>query len=108
MLEMHKSIGLRALVLAPTYELASQLYRELFLLNNHITNKLEIKLINKLNTNAACFKEQIQLVDILVTTPLKYLKLVKRKSIDVENIEFLILDEADKYFELVGTIYSLL
>ena len=70
-------------------------------LNNQISNKLEIKLITKLNTKAVCFKEQIQFVDILVTTPLKFLKLVKKTSSDLENVEFLVLDEADKYFELV-------
>ena len=54
------------LVLAPTYELASQLFREFTVLSNKIPNKLEIKLITKMNTKTACFKEQIQFIDILV------------------------------------------
>lgn len=80
MLEMHKMVGLRGfslkdfkrlksyigLVLAPTYELASQLFREFTVLSNKIPNKLEIKLITKMNTKTACFKEQIQFIDILV------------------------------------------
>lgn len=87
--------------MAPTYELAAQISRELLFLSHRIQNKLEIKLIDKMNTKVACFKEQIQFLDILVTTPLKFLKLVSKTSLDLETVEFLILDEADKYFELV-------
>jgi len=72
------------LVLAPTYELASQLYREFTVLSNKIPNKLEIKLITKMNTKTMCFKEQIQFIDILVSFFIvfreKLLKFIVKRS----------------------------
>jgi ATP-dependent RNA helicase DDX52/ROK1 len=61
---------------------------------------LKVKLFSKVSSNMSFFKNSFETMDILVTTPLKFLKLVKKAELDLTRIGYLILDEADKFFEM--------
>jgi superfamily II DNA/RNA helicase len=41
-------------------------------------------------------------VDLLVATPLRLLALIRAETIDLSKVEIVVLDEADKLFELEG------
>ncbi|KAL7645053.1 UNVERIFIED_CONTAM: hypothetical protein RMT77_003423 [Armadillidium vulgare] len=90
--------GFRAIILAPTRELAKQIARE----SDRMTEGLGLKtnIINKVkeSNNSPYFKK----FDILVTTPNRLIYLLEvdeevRKI--AENVEWLIVDESDKLFE---------
>ena len=94
----------RALVLAPTRELARQIFDTLsvFAAGSH----LKLALI----TGGVGFTPQIERmgrgVAILVATPGRLIDLLDRRSVDLSQTEFLVLDEADQMLDL-GFIHSL-
>lgn len=51
-----------------------------------------------MNRDKQAFKQSWLHLDLLITTPLKFLK--KHKFVDLSSVQTLIMDEADKYFEL--------
>lgn len=102
-LKEHEQNGLRAVVFAPTMELAEQIYREFAFLGFGLNN-LKIKLIQKISTETKNFSQHMEHIDLLITTPLKFLKLFSRVQKTVQNpfqsLQFVVFDETDKYFEL--------
>ncbi|XP_056629660.1 DEAD box protein 52 homolog [Diorhabda sublineata] len=92
--------GFRALILCPTRELAQQTQRECHRLAEgrgfrvHVISKIKKALI-QYNPNGS------QKFDILVTTPNRLCYLLKQDppAISLKNIEWLVIDEADKLFE---------
>lgn len=108
-----KRQGIRSLVLAPTRELARQIYLEAIRLSEG-TN-IRIHLINKTcqeKKNLKTFK----IYDMLITTPNKLIHLMRKKNskLNLNTVEWLVIDEADKLFEegensfreQLGTIYK--
>ncbi|XP_032680902.1 probable ATP-dependent RNA helicase DDX52 isoform X2 [Odontomachus brunneus] len=92
--------GFRAVILSPTRELAKQTYRECLRLSDGCDFRIHI--INK--TNQALTKygpSSSQKYDILVTTPKRLVFLLNQDppAISLNNVEWLIVDEADKLFE---------
>jgi len=88
----------RALILAPTRELASQIYRVFKTVSHHAklrVRKLEggegLKTVNLLKRE--CF-------EILVATPGKLAQSLKSKSINLSQVRYLVLDEADQLLDL--------
>lgn len=59
-----------------------------------------------MSQNFGIFKDQFNKTDVLVTTPLKFLKLVKSVGLNLEDVKYLVLDEADKFFEFVIMLYD--
>lgn len=57
-----------------------------------------------MNREKLAFKQAWNHIDILICTPLKFLKMYKRVAdlIDINKIEYIVMDESDKYFELVN------
>lgn len=96
----HNNIGIRALVISPTKELATQIYNETVKLTRGSKN-LSVCLLNK--SQAGKFRNNDhmsrQKFDILISTPLRLVDCVKHSSIDLSQVEYLVLDEADKLFE---------
>ncbi len=96
--QMTHGKGVRALIISPTREIAlqTQAFLELFGKNHDLV--------------AACFiggvkmKSQFQAVseqpDIIVATPGRLLDHIKRKTISVNAVEELVLDEADHMLDL--------
>ncbi|KAB2006960.1 hypothetical protein ERO13_D11G343900v2 [Gossypium hirsutum] len=88
--------GVRAVILCPTRELAAQTTRECKKLaegNNFYIKLLTKKLIRSAHlTKLRC--------DILISTPLRLSSAIKKRKLDLSRVEYLVLDESDKLFEL--------
>ena len=93
----------KAVVVLPTFELSLQVYSVVkeFLHLSGLGSTVAVRHINKFTfgDDKDKYTQELQETDILVTTPLKFLKL---NSLDVDLSLFtdVVLDEADKYFEL--------
>ncbi|ODV78004.1 ATP-dependent RNA helicase ROK1 [Suhomyces tanzawaensis NRRL Y-17324] len=93
-----KNHGIRGLIISPTNELTIQIFQQLQNLTKGkkltvgiLLKQLASKLSNKIVT-ASKF-------DILVSTPLRLIELVKNETVDLSKVEQLIIDEADKLFD---------
>ncbi|KAG8041351.1 hypothetical protein G9C98_002339 [Cotesia typhae] len=92
--------GFRAIILNPTRELAKQTYRECVRLSEgrgfriHIISKVD-QALEKYGPKSS------QKFDILITTPKRLLCLLNYEppAISLGNVEWLVVDEADKLFE---------
>lgn len=92
--------GFRALILCPTRELAKQTQRECIRLSDGIDFRIHI--ISKVNQAEMKYgRKSSKKYDILITTPKRICYLLNQEGniLDLSNIEWLILDEADKLFE---------
>uniref|UniRef100_A0A8B9TEZ1 Probable ATP-dependent RNA helicase DDX52 n=1 Tax=Anas platyrhynchos TaxID=8839 RepID=A0A8B9TEZ1_ANAPL len=92
--------GFRALIIAPTRELASQTHRELVKLAEG--TGFRIHMIQKAVEAAKKFgPKSSKKFDILVTTPNRLIYLLKQDppAIDLSSVEWLVVDESDKLFE---------
>ncbi|KAJ8750602.1 hypothetical protein K2173_015776 [Erythroxylum novogranatense] len=90
------STGIRAVILCPTRELAAQTTRECKRMA--YGSKLCVLLMTKdLIRNADLSKRHC---DVLVSTPLRLELAIRKKRIDLTRVEYLVLDECDKLFEL--------
>jgi len=83
-------------ILCPTRELAAQTVRECKKLAKG--RKYYIKLMTKDLSKSGNFKDMH--CDILVSTPLRLDHAVKKRDLDLSSVEYLVLDESDKLFEL--------
>ncbi|KAH9308001.1 hypothetical protein KI387_035912 [Taxus chinensis] len=88
--------GIRAVVLCPSRELAAQTTRECIKLTEG--RKFRVKLMTK--TLARCADFEKLSVDILVSTPLRLDFVLSEGKLNLSSVEYLILDESDKLFEL--------
>lgn len=91
-----KSKGVQVLVISPTRELASQTYDNLILLTD------------KGNLGCCCVyggvpkyeqREQLKKSHVVVATPGRLLDLMQEGSVDLSNVSYLVLDEADRMLE---------
>ncbi|KAI8339245.1 P-loop containing nucleoside triphosphate hydrolase protein [Chlamydoabsidia padenii] len=98
-LKTHEKVGYRALIIAPTRELAQQIDRELSKLS--VGTKLKCHLLTKAFTAAdkTQLPEQRQKYDILISTPMRLIYAIKEKEVDLSQVRHLILDEADRLLE---------
>ncbi|CAO3587530.1 unnamed protein product [Absidia cylindrospora] len=98
-LKKHDKVGYRALIIAPTRELAQQIDRELTRLA--AGTKIKSHLLTKSFTAAdkTQLPEQRQKFDILISTPMRLIYAVKEKEVDLSQVRHLILDEADKLLD---------
>jgi ATP-dependent RNA helicase DDX52/ROK1 len=90
-------VGLRAVVLSPTRELASQIHRHFETLGNG--RKFKIFLLTKANANENTFGKEVLRRDVLVATPLMLVHLVQKGHVDLSHVEHLVMDEADRLFQ---------
>lgn len=92
--------GFRAVILCPTRELAKQTYRECVRLSEGCNYRIHI--ISKINQALQKYgPKSSQKFDILITTPRRIIYLLNQDppAISLNNVEWLIVDEADKLFE---------
>jgi len=93
-----KPRGCRALILSPTRELASQIADSFRAYGKHMHLAIDVvfggipigRQIKRLATGA----------DILVATPGRLLDLVSQKALRLDDVEILVLDEADQMLDL--------
>ena len=99
LVETEKS-NIQAVVLAPTRELGQQIFENLSSYAKHMP---------EVSIAATCggipIKPQIERLtkatQILVATPGRLIDLMKRKAVDLSNVNYLVLDEAD---EMIGSL----
>ncbi|KAL7853631.1 hypothetical protein AOLI_G00204750 [Acnodon oligacanthus] len=92
--------GFRALIVAPTRELASQTHRELLKLSEGMG--FRVHMINKgVNAVKKYGPKSAKKFDILVTTPNRLIYLLNQDppALDLSCVEWLVVDESDKLFE---------
>ena len=90
--------GTRAIILAPTRELAIQVNEELAKLSKY--ERLTILPIYGGQPIDRQLKALRKGADIVVGTPGRILDHIKRKSLKLENVEFLVLDKADEMLNM--------
>ncbi|KAL8152779.1 hypothetical protein V2J09_010539 [Rumex salicifolius] len=88
--------GVRAVILCPTRELAAQTTRECKKLAKG--KKFYIKLMTKGLSRSADFSKMP--CGILISTPLRLAFAIRERKLDLSRVEYLVLDESDKLFEL--------
>jgi ATP-dependent RNA helicase RhlE len=90
--------GIRALVLAPTRELASQISENIaaYSKHTHITHTTIFGGVSQKNQEQALRKQ----VDILVATPGRLLDLLQQGVISLKTVEYFVLDEADRMLDM--------
>jgi len=90
--------GPRALVIAPTRELARQIEKDALLLGKHCGLKT-VCVIGGVDYEKQ--KNQIKAgVDILIATPGRLIDFYKQKFFSLKRIEVLVVDEADRMFDM--------
>lgn len=91
----------KALVLAPTRELAQQVLHNFQQYSTHLPLTSEIVYGGvSLNTQIKYLSDENKPVDILVATPGRLLDLVFKKAVSLQSIQFLVFDEADRMLDM--------
>ncbi|MFW5926585.1 MAG: DEAD/DEAH box helicase [Wenzhouxiangella sp.] len=89
---------LRALILAPTRELAAQVHENLRAYGRHLDiHSLEVFGGVNINPQITRLKRG---VDVLIATPGRLIDHMQRGTVDLSSIETLILDEADRMLDM--------
>ena len=97
--------GARVLILAPTRELASQIAESVRSYGRHIPHLSVACVFGGVPINRQ-IKKLVGGNDVLVATPGRLIDLLDRKAIRIDEVEVLILDEADQMMDM-GFIHAL-
>ena len=92
------SSDLRALILAPTRELAIQIYKDAQVIGRHLPHRLALAY-----GGTGYDKQRRELesgADVLIGTPGRVIDYFKQKVFSLDSIEVMVLDEADRMFDL--------
>lgn len=98
LLQASPSRFVRALVIAPTRELAQQIHTTFVALSKN-SGLRSITLYGGVNINPQ-IKQLAQGVDIVVACPGRLLDHLQQKTISLTHVESLVLDEADQMFDM--------
>jgi ATP-dependent RNA helicase DDX52/ROK1 len=95
---------IRALLLAPSRELAVQLHREVQRLGEGKVHGLKAVLLSKSNSKTIADSTGKKGMDVLVSTPLRLMECLenpdeKGKSLDLGSVRIVVLDEADRLLD---------
>jgi ATP-dependent RNA helicase RhlE len=90
---------IRALVLAPTRELAAQIGESFATYGKHLDDLYHTVIFGGVSEGAQ-IRELRRGVDLLVATPGRLLDLMGRKLIDLREVEIFVLDEADHMLDM--------
>ncbi len=91
--------GIAALVLAPTRELTMQIAEEAKKLLKHSEGIRSVPIIGGTDYKSQN-KDLEGLNGIIVATPGRLIDMIKSGSIDISNVEFFVLDEADRMLDM--------
>ena len=102
LLSQHKHTNarpdIRALILTPTRELASQVAESVEVYGKHLPFKSTVIFGGvKINPQLVALRKG---VDIVIATPGRLLDHISQKTIDLSKVDFLILDEADRMLDM--------
>lgn len=94
-----KLTKIQALVLVPTRELGQQVAREFFLFSKHMP-----RIFTECVYGGVPIDEHIQRLKrsthVVVSTPGRLLDLLERKALSLDNLKFVVLDEADEMMNM--------
>ena len=94
----HRETGLRALIIAPTRELAIQIHKDAGIFNRYCGLRLGLVYGGiDYDKQRAALKAG---VDILIGTPGRIIDYFKQRVFSLKQIEAVVLDEADRMFDL--------
>lgn len=99
-----RRLGVRALILAPTRELAAQVEESVKMYSKYLSIKSAV-VFGGVNINTQ-IRNLSNGVDVLVATPGRLLDLANQKAVDLSNVEILVLDEADRMLDM-GFIHDI-
>lgn len=89
--------GVRAVILAPTRELAHQIHNECLKLA--AGRKWRAVLFSKATASTLSDKNVRDKVDIIVSTPLRLVASIQEGNLELNNVQYLVLDEADRMLD---------
>ncbi|KAH9836593.1 P-loop containing nucleoside triphosphate hydrolase protein [Rhodofomes roseus] len=89
--------GVRAIILAPTRELAHQIHNECLKLAQG--RKWRIVLFSKATASTLADKSVRDKVDIIISSPLRLVSALQAGSLELHNVRHVILDEADRMLD---------
>lgn len=101
-----QAVGARALVVAPTRELATQIHDTLVVLaygkEGHQKGSKRWKIQSLGGTDkktGATQAHRVKAPDVLISTPLRLVQAVQEEEVDLREVQLLVLDEADRLLE---------
>ncbi|MBP5999058.1 MAG: DEAD/DEAH box helicase [Sediminibacterium sp.] len=89
----------QALVVCPTRELCMQIVNELNLFKKHVSG-LQVLAVYGGTSISMQIRDLKRGVQIIVATPGRLIDLIERKAINLEQIEYVVLDEADEMLNM--------
>ena len=89
--------GVRALIVAPTRELAEQIHQDILVLGSR-TRLRSVSVYGGVGIQPQV--ASLKKADIVVACPGRLLDHVGRRTVDLSNVEVLVLDEADQMFDM--------
>ncbi|KAI0252723.1 P-loop containing nucleoside triphosphate hydrolase protein [Lactifluus subvellereus] len=89
--------GIRAVILAPTRELAHQIYNECLKLAQG--RKWRIVLFSKATAATLADKSVQDKVDVVISTPLRLVSSLQSSHLSLHNVRHVIIDEADRMLD---------
>lgn len=90
--------NIQTLVLAPTRELAQQIYNNLIEFAKYLP-EVSIVLLTGGNTVKSQIEELKATPQIVVATPGRFLDLLEKDALNIQSLKHLVLDEADEMFQ---------
>lgn len=99
-----KKRPVRALILSPTRELAAQIGENVEAYSKHLKLR-SLTVFGGVSINPQMMKLRGG-VDVLVATPGRLLDLSQKNAVDLSNVEYLVLDEADRMLDM-GFIHDI-
>lgn len=97
---MERPRRLRALVLVPTRELSTQVGEEIRSLGAHLASPLKVSIVfGGVSINPQMLRLRGG-ADVMVATPGRLLDLLEHNALTLSNVTMLVLDEADRLFDL--------
>uniref|UniRef100_A0A7V4NF83 DEAD/DEAH box helicase n=1 Tax=Fervidobacterium pennivorans TaxID=93466 RepID=A0A7V4NF83_FERPE len=90
--------SIKALIVTPTRELALQIYEEIKSLRGN--RRVKVSTIYGGQSIERQLKDLGKGVDIVVGTPGRLLDHIYRKTLDLSNVKYLVLDEADRMLDM--------
>lgn len=99
-----KKRPVRALILSPTRELAAQIGENVVAYSKHLKLR-SLTVFGGVSINPQMMKLRGG-VDVLIATPGRLLDLAQKNAVDLSNVEYLVLDEADRMLDM-GFIHDI-
>jgi len=90
----------QALILSPTRELVQQIKKQLFKFTKYVDDKIFVEAVfggEKIDRQISNLKRPTH---VIVATPGRLIDLIERKSINLRNIDTIVLDEADEMLSM--------